>query len=156
VAAKIREVDVSDVGVVPLAKTGTSVAERLWVIVLASGPRGGYQLVVDGIHLNDLLQDSGVQEPGDAAYVGETDRDWTPTALAGRWTELEADQVSVFDGTPDRPGAVLEVFREASGATWRFRMTDRLWATLVREVAREIGFPWFNAALASGAVDTEP
>jgi hypothetical protein len=80
---------------------------------LACGPRGGYRLVVDSLHLKDVLQDSGIKEPGDAAYMDPTLRMWAPTEFARRWVQLKADEVAVLEGSWDRPGAVLHVEQES-------------------------------------------
>jgi hypothetical protein len=123
------------------------------LIELASGPRGGYRIVVDSLHLNDVLLYSGIKEPGDAAYVGPTSRVWAATEYASRWVRLVADEV-VVEGSWDRPGAVLQVDKE-SGGSWRFRMPDQLWAALVREVVSQVGFPRFQTARSNRSVELE-
>jgi hypothetical protein len=76
-------------------------------------------------------------EPGDVSRVDPTLRVWTPTEFASRWVQLRADEVGVFEGSSDRPGAVLQVHQE-SGTSRRFRMPDQMWAQLVREVVSQV------------------
>jgi len=155
-AARIRELDVTDVLLVPLDYPDQLVADRLWEIKISCGQTGGYRLIVDGLHLSDLLQDSGIREPGDVAHIRATGQVWTPTLLAKRWVSLEVDELSVFDGSADRPGAVLEVARESSSGRWRFHMGDRVWRAIVVAVAKEIEFPWFHTARAAGLALDQP
>jgi hypothetical protein len=117
----------------------------LWVLEFSCGPSGGYRLIVDQVHLNDVLADSGIKGPGDAAFIRPSGDDWEPSAFATRWAELSVDEAAVLEGTVERPGAVLSVMTASGRSQWDFRMLDSLWAHLVQEGVREIGFPAFNA-----------
>ena len=123
------------------------------MLELACGPTSGYRLVVDQVHLNDLLADSGIKEPGDAAFVRSSARDWEPSVFASRWAELSVDEAAVLEGTVERPGAVLSVITASGRSHWDFRMPDRLWVQLVQEGVREIGFPALNAVLERRSFD---
>ena len=154
-ASPVREFDVTRVNVLSLDEADGTLEDRLWLIELACGPRGGYRIVVDDLHLDDILLDSGIKEPGDAAYVAPTSRVWAATEYASRWVRIVADEVGVLEGSWDRPGAVLQVAKELGGS-WSFRMPDQLWAALVREVVSQVGFPRFETARSNRSVELEP
>ncbi|HLH67743.1 MAG TPA: hypothetical protein VKY90_01600 [Candidatus Dormibacteraeota bacterium] len=147
-AARIRSYDVTDILLDERrlnAHRGLVTSYQLIesTIRFQCGKGGLIVIGFSGIHMSDVLADSGIEEAGDVKRLKTRRSSWQPKRFLKLWKTLELEEIYVGDGWQDGPEAILHI-DSVEGTSYELALTARDWIRLCEICVRAIGHPWFQ------------
>jgi hypothetical protein len=97
----------------------------------------------DGIHMSDVLADSGVEEAGDVKRLKIRRSSWRPQRFLKVWRSLELGEIGVSDGWQDGPEAILHI-ASVEATSYELALSGQDWIRLCEICVQAVGHPWFQ------------